>query len=336
MQIGELVTAPSLAQEMAAKCPFRDEEGTGPANAPEDIADDDKAAVQGKQSNDGGLLGQNLEAGRAGQADGGPFPADDFVYRQPANDSKRGRLTRLRMLAYRDAAAGDFPISVAAHHLIPGNASLYSSELVNYMEDGKSVRSMSNKSYTIEGYIGYDVNGSHNGVWLPGNYAIKTALPERRKDDRVLPAREGTTPVEGVSWRALSTNHEEWQFAYVAGACKAGGGQFHDTHSTPYSSSVKGNLQKITIALATHLDTCEECKDKSKVPPPFRVKRRLHAVSARLREYLMGPPEAWKRPWFTSERWCSRYFGSGGKVTPEFRRAYAAAAETHPHVVPRL
>ena len=63
-------------------------------------------------------------------------------------------------------------------------------KLINYMEDGKTVKTDGGKSYTIEGHIGYDVNGSHNGVWLPGNYAIKTARAERkRKDGVVIPAR---------------------------------------------------------------------------------------------------------------------------------------------------
>jgi hypothetical protein len=331
-QVGELVTA-SLIQEFAVACPFK-ETGSGPAKDGENIGDDDKDEVQAAQDNDGGVLGQNLSAGNPGVADGGPFPPTDFLLRQPANDSHRGRETRLYIPAYRDSKAGTFPFTVAAHHIIPGNASLYKSKLFDYMQDGGKLKSAKGKEYNIKGHIGYDVNGSHNGVWLPGNYAIKTALPERKKGDKLLPAREGTTPIAGKSWGALSHDHEEWQFAYVAGCCKAADGQFHDTHDKPYSESVSENLTKIVTALALHLDACKECSEKNEpIPPPFRVKRRLYSLSKRLRGFLTGPPGGWKESWFTSSRWSQKYF-QGGKLTRDFYTAYTKAAETRPHVIP--
>jgi hypothetical protein len=194
------------------------------------------------------------------------------------------------------------------------------------MEDGGAVKSIKKKSFTIEGHIGYDVNGSHNGVWLPGNYAIKTALPRRRIKGKVYPARVGTTPVKGKSWEELSEDgYDPWQFAYVAGACKAAKGQFHDSHEKPYSETVKEHLGKIVIALATHLDTeCPHCKGKTKLPPPFRVKLRLRQASVKLRGFVQGSPGKWKRPWFTSEKWAQKFF-SGGKITKDFRKAYSAA-----------
>lgn len=332
MEIGELVAAPSLLQEFEAKCPFKMDMESGPANAAEQIADDDQDGVQGLQANSGGVLGENLAAGKAGVADGGPFPADDFVYRQPANDSKRGRKTLLRLEAYMDAQGGDFPFTVAAHHLIPGNASLYNGEvgLVDYMKDGGKIKSLAGKEYTIKGHIGYDVNGSHNAVWLPGNYAIQTALPARVRNGKTLPARAGTTPMPGKGWKDI---HEPWQFDYVAGACKAAGGQFHDSHEKPYSASVRKNLARIATALAFHLDECPECSKKQEpVPPPFRIKRRLYALSRKLRGFVTGAPAAWKKPWFTSERWSQKYF-VGGKLTREFHQAYAEAKETAPEVM---
>jgi hypothetical protein len=332
VEIGEPISTPSVLQEFEAKCPFTMDMESGPANAPEEIPDDDKDSVQALQANSGGILGDNLTAGTKGVADGGPFPADDFVWRQPANDSKRGRKTLLRLDAYMDAQGGDFPFTVAAHHLIPGNASLYDESvgLVNFMKDGGKIKSAAGKEYTIKGNIGYDVNGSHNAVWLPGNYAIQTELKARVRNGKTLPARAGTTPTPGKPWRDL---HEPWQFDYVAGACKAAGGQFHDTHELPYSATVRKNLNRIVYALAYHLDECPECSQKNApVPPPFRIKRRLYALSAKLRGYVTGPPAAWKKPWFTSERWSKTYF-SGGKLTREFRQAYAEAKETVPEVM---
>lgn len=327
MEIGELVSPPSLTQELTAKCPFKEEMTSGPEKAAEDVANDDLDSVEGPQTNDGGLLGKNLSAGKLGVADGGPYPGDDFVWQSSPNDSKRGRKSRVHIPGYRDAKEGDFPYTVAAHHLIPGNASLYQDEvgLLEYMKDGGKVKSASGREYTIKGNIGYDVNGSHNGVWLPGNYAIKAASPQRKK--------AATSPVPELGWEALSSDYEPWQFDYVAGTCKAAGGQFHDSHERPYSASVRKNLINIRAALAYHFDACEECKDKKEpVPPPFRIKRRLYALSRKLRNYVTGPPAAWTKPWFTSQRWSQTYF-RGGKLSAEFHRAYAGAKETKPEVL---
>jgi hypothetical protein len=330
MQLGELVATPSLLQELENQCPFKDEFPDAPKLADENVADDDLSA----QANDGGILGDNLSAGKPGIADGGPYPPTDYLYRQPANDSNRGRKTHLSLPAFKDAEAGDYPYTVAAHHLIPGNAALKKTKLlVEFMKDGGNVESVAGKKYTIKGHIGYDVNGSHNGAWLPGNYAIKTALPQRKKNNKVLPARVGTTPIEGSSWSALNDGHEDWQYNYVASASKAAGGQFHDSHNMPYSASVRKNLGKVLIALALHLDSdCEHCKGKTELPPPYRIKRRLYAMSKRLRGFVLGGPGEWKHPWFTSERWSGIFFVNG-KVSKEFRIRYARAVETQPHTI---
>lgn len=334
MDVGEPVAPPSLEKEFKAKCPFKLQGEEGPAKSDENLADDDHPGVQAAQANDGGTLGGNLGAGAAGMADGGPFDAEDFLYRQPANDTNRGRNSRLRMVEYNEAKAGDYPYTVAAHHLIPGNASLYPAKLFNYMKDGGKVSSSNGKEYTIKGHIGYDVNGSHNGVWLPGPYAIKTALEERIKGDKILPARESTTPVDRVPWSGLKEDHETWQFRYVAGTCKAAGGQFHDSHKTPYSSSVRKNLNNIETALNFHLEYCPECKTKNEpIPPPFRIKRRLYALSQKLRGFVIGPPGAWKDPWFTSQRWSEMFFDNG-KLSRDFYRAYVEARETVPEKIP--
>lgn len=335
MDFGELVTSASLDQEMSTKCPFSEAGQANLKKSAESIADDDLDSVQELQKNDGGVLGENLSAGNNGVADGGPFPPDDFRFAQPPIDTYRGRMSRVYVDGYRDAKGGDFPFSVAAHHVIPGNASLYRSSLKAFLGPG-SVTSLNNREYKIVGEIGYDVNGSHNGVWLPGNYAIKTARPERRSRDgkRTLPAREGTSPIDGVSWAELGPELEEWQFDYVASACKAGRGQFHDSHERPYSASVRAYLNKITVSLSHHLDSCEVCSKPAttEIPPPFRVKRRLYALSKRLRQYVMGHPTSWKTPWFTSQKWLPRYFNRG-KISKDFLLRYSRARETKPHTI---
>ena len=335
-ELGEIIAPPDVAAEFAATCPFKKEPKTGDPKKPENIEDDDLDDKEGLQENDGGVLGQNLEAKKPGEGTGGVFPPTEFLHKQTPNDSKRGEQRLIHLEGYKDAQEGDFPFTVAAHHLVPGNASLYDEDvkLINYMEDGKSVETAAKKTYKIEGHIGYDVNGSHNGVWLPGNYAIKKAMPKTKKRAAV----PGTTPVKGKAWSDLeAAGYEPWQYKYVAGACKAGKGQFHDAHEDPYSATVRKNLMTIVTALNTHLDRdppCPDCQNNEKViPPPQRIKMRLYALSQALRGFVQGPPEAWKAPWFTSEKWSQRIFSAGGKIKDDFVKAYNDAKVTSPTTV---
>lgn len=344
MEMGELAAfAASLDEEFNADCPFADDKPGGNQAGKEHIEDDDRDDVEEMQKNDGGKLGQNLGQAEPGDAEGGPFPSDDFLISEKPNDSRRGRKSKVEIKQFKDASGGDFPFTVAAHHLLPGNAAGLTEEskykddvgLFDFMAEEQKVTSSGGNTYEIAYNIGYDVNGAHNGVWLPGNYAIKTAKPKRtsKKSGRTTPARVGTTPVPGTSWRGLGSEHEQWQYDYVAATCKAAGGQFHDSHECPYSENVRLWLEKIATRLHAHQDTCEDCKKKkdgSKIPPPYRIKMRLFAMSRCLRGYVTGPPSAWKRPWFTSEKWSKKYF-VGGKITEDFLDAYNEAVETSPH-----
>ncbi|MDL1982797.1 MAG: AHH domain-containing protein [Deltaproteobacteria bacterium] len=339
MEIGEVISD-SLEKEYELKCPFNEDEPGGPEAKPENILDDDRDSAEEAQANDGGILGQNLLKGEKGKADGGPYPPDDYLVKMKPSDTKReGRNPKIHIPGHHDVKEGDFPFVVAAHHLIPGNASLKPAEaLVEFMKEGGKVESRGGRQYTIKHHIGYDINGAHNGVWLPGNYAIKTAMPEKKikpknKKPYVRKAREGTTPVKGESWSKLSAENEEWQFTYVAGTCKATGAQFHDSHSN-YSDHVLRNLNKISTALAVHLDCCDICKEEGKkeIPPPYRIKRRLFGFSKRLRYHLMGTPSQWKQTLLTSNRWAKHYFtkvqADKYEVAREFRRVSAGAKLT--------
>lgn len=330
MEMKELISLPDLKAELKKECPFKEEPAKTPKKSDEDIGDDDLDDVESRQKNNGGVLGENLLKKLPGVGAGGPFPPDGFLFMQQANDSKRGKQRMLHMEEYKEAKEGAFPFTVAAHHLIPGNASLYKSDvmLVNYMDDKGKVKTLVKKrSCTIDGFIGYDVNGSHNGVWLPGNYAIKTARPKKKN----RPAQPGTTPIKGKKWVDLeAAGYEDWQYSYVAGACKAAKGQFHDSHERPYSASVRENLNKIVTALTHHLDTeCPDCKNKTKIPPPYRIKNRLYQLSKELRNFVRGQPAAWKAPWFTSEKWSSKFF-VGGKISKRFMDEYVSAKAVRP------
>ncbi|MGH8622233.1 MAG: hypothetical protein ACRET3_08860 [Burkholderiales bacterium] len=83
-----------------------------------------------------------------------------------ANDSSRlGRALGHRPTWTIRVPGVDQPVNVvpAAHHLIPGNASLKQvPKLVQWLKKGSKIRED----------VGYDVNARENGIWLPGSYGV--------------------------------------------------------------------------------------------------------------------------------------------------------------------
>ena len=164
-----------------------------------------------------------------------------------------------------------YPVSVAAHHLIPGNASLKNSQLFlsdKYLwKDGK-----------VNGNIGYNVNALTNGVWLPGNYAVRPWSP--------LP--------------------EAFQLTYAWTGIQAWNAQFHDAHEA-YSNFVIKILDTIFDKLEMTEDAawCPEAKKKEDAKPDERsplypLVGRLNTVSSRMRRMLVAPSSAWKKNVWTS------------------------------------
>jgi hypothetical protein len=168
-------------------------------------------------------------------------------------------------------------VSVAAHHLIPGNASLAKSTLFlseEYLWKDKKVK----------GNIGYNVNSAPNGVWLPGNYA----------------ARPWGT--EGVAFvKEFGPSAQEYAYA----AIEAWRAQFHDAHEK-YSVFVKDVLDKIYDKLENTEDLwCPEAKSKKdkkpdERPPLYVLVARLNTVSSRMRRMLVAPSDKWKKNIWTS------------------------------------
>lgn len=309
----EQVAIGLLGRELNAKCPYTDPSVDGVDEVEgEDVSTDDAAAAKHKQSNDGGVLGKNLIAGSPGKKGtvGGPCPPPE-VGQIPRIDSRRARVY-LRVAGTDRIADGTYGFTVAAHHLIPGEASLEKSELIKFMTKGKTVEievsgkgKSTPKQKKVAKHIGYNVNGAHNGVWLPGNYYIRTR----------------TSPIRGKSWSALGTN--PWCLNYVAAATKAAAAQFHDTHEK-YSEKVLELLNKIALRLGKH--ECDECKDSDEISPPFHIKNRLYGISKNLRGKVSGAPSGWDRNWMTSDRWSEAAF-SGTKPSAKFNEAYLAAGK---------
>jgi len=303
VQVGEKIATGGLADEV--KCPFNDPTQGVDQVESENLPMDDTIAVEIQQDNDGGVLGRNLASGSNGARGtvGGPYPPPKSR-KVTRTDTRRGGV-RVRVPATDDIPEGTFGFTVAAHHLIPGEASLAPSEVKSYMTKGDSVKVKTRagvKTKKLRKHIGYNVNGAHNGVWLPGNYFI----------------RASNSPVANTTWSALADN--PWCLNYVAAVAKVARGQFHDAH-TQYSSSVKKLLNKIAEILSQH--ECDECKP-SDINPPFHVKGRLYALSSYFRTQVTASPGGWKRPWFTSDRWRDDAF-AGGKPSSKFLTAYREA-----------
>jgi hypothetical protein len=306
-ELAERIAIGKLTQQMAdEKCPFKlDVESVGDPEG-EDINydDEDSAKVKKTQKNNGGVLGENLvnKSNGAKGTVGGPCGPPD-AKAAPRPDEKR----KVLVPGAAGIETGVFPFTAAAHHLIPGNASLENSTIVKYMKRGCKVRGAKGKSWTIKEHIGYNINGAHNGVWLPATYAI----------------RARTSPFRNTSWGKLSAKgKKDWCIHYIAAVSKAIGGTLHDTHDE-YSQAVKKLLNKISLTLLEHQNSCKYCKDLEDIAPPYIVKRRLYNLSRYFRNQLTADIAAWKRPWFTSDHWREEIF-EGGKVK-EYVKAIADA-----------
>lgn len=285
-QLGEAVGV-AILTDATAECPFETPQPPSVTTEGEDPAKDDTHAVDDVQENDGGKLGKNVVAGSSG-TDGtwNALGADPPVYQMPREDTRR---TNLKATVKADGK--DYPFTVAAHHCIPGEGSLHPSLLFQkFMEEGGEMELQTNnglKKYKLTAHIGYNVNGSHNGVWLPGSYAI----------------RSGTSPVAGKSWGDLGDTGTEgtWRISYMAAVVRTAHGQFHDAH-THYNNHVQSMLNKLAFLVGLHIVACEKCQKKTALPPPYVLKARLYRLSRSLRLQVKAGPHRWKLTLMTSDQ----------------------------------
>jgi hypothetical protein len=286
-QIGELIHA-SLGFSHSAdiECPF----GDPPAPASltvegESPADDD---VNHEQANNGQTLGKNMEReGRAGWGRDDTWnercPPPERIKVRPKLESDGNKEL---MVALDDFDAPSetraYDWKAAAHHLIPGEAALIKSNAYKrFMVDGASVE-VGDRTFKLDSHIGYNVNGNHNGAWLPGNYAI----------------RRGEY---GKNWSELP---DDWRFRYAQAVVTKSRKQFHDTH-VHYSDNVLAVLDKLSAVLMHHLAVCPDCKQRAsgKIAPPWALKNALYKLSRALGAKVRGWPGLWKDPYITSDHY---------------------------------
>lgn len=173
----------------------------------------------------------------------------------------------------------DLPVHTAAHHLIPGNASLKDSQLKPHLhQDGMAT-----------GNIGYDINNHQNGVWLPGNYAL-------RGEDGLA-----SWGPEGAGFVAKYSQPPE---VYAFAAIRKFGRQFHDAHED-YSAFVTRTLDLLAKKLEdTENLWCPEAQKQPKDPKERQMKMlvaRLNTVSLRMKTMLENPGPNWKVNVYTSK-----------------------------------
>ncbi len=206
----------------------------------------------------------------------------------------------------------DYPVTCAAHHLIPAGGSLkHASELLEWMEKSKGVWAN----------LGYDVNGAENGAWLPGNYAVggngtgdwvreRSILPDGEEDSApVLPKiptpNQRNTDLHGY----LHDFDEGRKRHYVLQATQLHRGQFHDAHPD-YNDLVLKTLKELglkykkrfpyAVAFCPDCKTAQQKRESFGRPTPFKIAHQLNSISGKLRGYLVGSrghPQVYTSRW---------------------------------------
>jgi hypothetical protein len=203
---------------------------------------------------------------------------------------------------------GSYPLSMAAHHIVPGKDSLPKSKLAKYIwkSEGK-----------IFGDIGYHVDGAENGVWLPTHQSLSSKMSS---GDILVDGTQQKYAAAGKSGKRAEKSSGVAGFirAYTQKAMDLTSAQFHDSHKQ-YSKKVMEKLDAIQVwILKASGDDCPDCeKAKSpdgKLPPPHLLAFRLNALSKYLRTFLIGPPVMWRAPLFTS-----RYAEEYKEIDEQFR-----------------
>jgi hypothetical protein len=251
---------------------------------------------------DGGVLGNNMQSG-----------VSTITY--PPN--QRGKVAENKYPEqdpWVEVDGNDYPVTCAAHHLIPAQASLKRAEpLHQWMVYLNKSQPMKGGTATgkVWADVGYDVNGVENGVWLPGNYAVGGGSGGTREwesapsalDNELngvppppqpKPKKSTDTTLTGLRHN-YDTNNRKGQ--YVIEVTRLYRAQFHDSHNE-YSDFVTNILMKLASlyeeqnkTIETSCPKCKERFDKIKnegTPTHFGLAHRLNGVSSKLRGYLTG------------------------------------------------
>jgi len=237
MEIGELVhvAIPELGPD--DKCPFSHEK-------PNPTEKNELGGI-------GTELAKSMEAGKGicHESRKGAAYASGNKELDPRKRPKKDRITAVSITVNgevvklgRKGRPLRYPLTCAAHHLIPAQESLKGHEILQFMckkgedQDFRNSKSADPKPVggsKVWGNVAYNVNGCHNGVWLPGNYAVgggtggvevwKSKASDRRRDKTANQNWADTLDLGGSDWdRGDDDDEEEAKdaFARALGAAK--------------------------------------------------------------------------------------------------------------------
>lgn len=325
-QLGEPVTV-GMVDSDESDCPF-DHDNPAPPTVKNDLI--------GK----GGTLARRMKAGESTHL------YDPLRKAQPGVPNPRDvaghpfyNKARVVSITTTDSAAGKiyvhtYPVTCAAHHLIPAQESLKDSPLLAYMVkkgDAEPIKDGSYGAGLVWADVGYDVNGIENGINLPGSYAVgggrgglglwtgNDDTPDLEDEDPSDAQNDPASPELTGRLNEIADTNRKW--LYVSQAMKLAPGQFHDRHQD-YSAFVQEVLAQIHANLVQlerkkiGESSCAKCQDrKSKMaelgtPTPFGLVGRLNGVSSRMSVFLNG--STWRPNVYTS-KWCRAYMKTLGK-----------------------
>ena len=316
-QIGEVVKVSEVdADEL--KCPF-------------DHTTPDPPTVKNDLIGVGGTLGRKMKNGESTHLYEPMKGADPAPIKNPKDDPDhkfyaKAKVVRIVVTDGATEHVHPYPVTCAAHHCIPAQESLKESPLLAYMVKKGASEPLKDGSYSsglVWSDVGYDINGSENGIFLPGSYAVGGgrggmkvwASTEDGDDDEpeeVTAPDPGSNELTGAL-NEISPSNRKWQ--YVKQAVVLCPGQFHDRH-VDYSNFVQTVLEKMfEDYLALHRANvqgagCSECSkraDKIKevgVPTPYGLVKRLNSTSDRFKGFLNGL--TWRINVYTSQ-WGKAY-----------------------------
>ncbi len=185
---------------------------------------------------------------------------------------------------------GTLPCSAAAHHLVPGNASLKASK---FHKQSKYLH----VDGTAEGNIGFDINNRVNGIWAPGPYAMYT--PKSASNPEPVKGWKASMSLQDAQGQPTGDSVTQQEYAEAAlGAFRV---QFHDSHVS-YSKKMAQALDAVYDKLElSEAIVCEHADEKH--PPGFTMQTllaRLNNISQRATRFISFPVDKWKADMYLS------------------------------------
>jgi hypothetical protein len=302
MELLELVNVVvSLDDDHDSSCPWHEKDKPPGGKLEPAHTEDD---VDEMQDNEAGKLASSLKG------KGAPRPAKlpvQVAYKKDRTEIVDPGTDDAKAVAvYKPAPAEEYFASYAAHHIIPGNETLKGHPIVAWMGgsaeiDGGKDEGKPTSVINDGEYIGYDINDSENGIWLPGPYPLSTKKSWPAKTAMSDAVKANLITDNDV--KAASSFKEAYAFAVIKEARKPYdatandkkhyiGCQLHFRHDE-YSRGMKLMLTKIRLKLVHFSKECPIPKDQKKkgdkFPAPLGLKGRMEGVSFRMRQHLVGP-----------------------------------------------